>query len=97
MEPSNSEIGGKLELIGELLEITGDNPFKIRAFGRAADVVERSPEPVAKKDLEELRLIPGIGDAIAHKIREIVETRHLFRARGTPFQGPTRPGRTSQS
>jgi DNA polymerase (family X) len=74
MMVSNREIASKLLLISELLEITGDNIFKIRAFYRAADVIEHSNNPVEVMTEEELKLVPGIGPAIAKKVREIVET-----------------------
>jgi DNA polymerase (family 10) len=74
MEISNREIASKLLLIGELLEITGDNAFKIRAFNRAADTVGRANNLVASMSEDELRRVPGIGQAIAKKVREIVET-----------------------
>ena len=73
-EVSNREIASKLLLIGELLEITGDNVFKIRAFNRAADTIERMSNPAAMMSEDELNLVPGIGSAIAKKVREIVET-----------------------
>lgn len=74
MEISNREIASVLVLIGELLEITGDNVFKIRAFNRAADAVGRANNTVALMSEAELKLVPGIGPAIAKKVREIVET-----------------------
>lgn len=74
MEVSNREIASKLLLISQLLEITGDNPFKIRAFNRAAEAIDRVNKPVAVMDEEELRHVPGIGMAISQKVREIVET-----------------------
>ncbi len=73
-EVSNREIASKLLLIGELLEITGDNVFKIRAFNRAADTIERMSSPAALMSEDDLNLVPGIGSAIAKKVRDIVET-----------------------
>lgn len=74
MEVSNREIASSLLLIGQLLEITGDNVFKIRAFNRAADAVERLNTPVAMMGEDYLKQVPGIGLAIAKKVRELVET-----------------------
>ncbi|HVP94374.1 MAG TPA: DNA polymerase/3'-5' exonuclease PolX [Methanoregulaceae archaeon] len=70
----NREIGEKLNLIGQLLEITGDNVFKIRAFYKAAETIDRMAGPVAEMSEEELVAVPGIGKAIAKKVRDIVET-----------------------
>ena len=74
MEVSNREIASSLLLIGQLLEITRDNVFKIRAFNRAADAVERLNTPVSTMEEEDLKQVPGIGPAIAKKVRELVET-----------------------
>ncbi len=73
-EISNRGIASRLLLLSELLEITGDNVFKIRAFYRAADIIERSNSPISQLNIYNLTLVPGIGPAIAKKVREIVET-----------------------
>ena len=74
MEITNQQVAGMLSFMGELLELTGDNPFKVRAFYRAADTVDRLSRPVSVMTEKELDQIPGIGEKIAKKIREIVET-----------------------
>lgn len=75
----NAEIAEKLEEIGELLAIEGENPFKVRAYQRAARELRAMGEQVAAlveegKDLTEL---PGIGAGIAKKIEEIVRSGKL--------------------
>jgi DNA polymerase (family 10) len=74
MEITNRVIAERLNLMGQLLEIRDENVFKVRAFYRAADVIERMGSPVAGLDEGSLSSISGIGKAIAKKIREIVET-----------------------
>jgi DNA polymerase (family 10) len=74
MERTNQQIAEKLELMAELLEIKGENVFKVRAFSRAADIIDRYGFPLAPLDEQSLATIPGIGRNIARKIREIVET-----------------------
>ncbi len=60
--------------IAELLEIRGDNPFRIRAYIRAADTVDSLKEDVEEMAaLGRLRQIPGIGADLAAKIDEIIE------------------------
>ncbi|HTY14232.1 MAG TPA: DNA polymerase/3'-5' exonuclease PolX [Methanoregulaceae archaeon] len=73
-EVLNREIAEKLSLIGQLLEITDDNVFKIRAFYKAAETLDRMAGPAAGMTEEELVQVPGIGKAIAKKVRDIVET-----------------------
>lgn len=61
--------------IAELLEIKGDNPFRIRAYLRAAENVESLKEDIEEYAKEErLVEIPGIGKDLASKIKEIIET-----------------------
>jgi len=60
--------------IGDLLEIKGENPFKIRAYRNAADAIADATERVAHCTEDQLRAIPGIGKELAAKIREIAET-----------------------
>ncbi len=60
--------------IGDLLEIKGENPFKIRAYRNAADTIVNSPERIAELPDAALLKIPGIGKDLASRIREIVET-----------------------
>lgn len=74
MERTNQQIAESLNLMAELLEIRGENVFKVRAYSRAADIIDRYGSPLAPLDEESLASIPGIGKNIAKKIREIVET-----------------------
>ncbi|NYT07041.1 MAG: DNA polymerase/3'-5' exonuclease PolX [Methanomicrobiales archaeon] len=74
MEPTNHQIAEQLNLMSELLEIRGENVFKVRAFSRAADIISRYGSPLAPLDEKSLASIPGIGKNIAGKIREIVDT-----------------------
>lgn len=73
MELTNRQVAERLNLMAQLLEIQEGNTFKIRAFYRAADVVDRLGTPVAAMDEEELSSLVGIGKNIARKIREISE------------------------
>jgi DNA polymerase (family X) len=70
----NSAIAHILEEIADLLEIKGDNPFKIRAYRNVADIANNHPHELATLDETALREIPGIGKDLAGKIREISTT-----------------------
>ena len=79
MPVHNVEIAQTLNKLADLLEIEGANVFRVRAYRNAARLVESLPRSVADMvaahdDLSEL---PGIGDALALKMKEIVETGHL--------------------
>jgi DNA polymerase (family 10) len=62
--------------IGDLLDIKGENPFRIRSYRIAAETLENLGEDVAARVRrgEPLKGIPGIGEGIAGKIQEIVST-----------------------
>ena len=60
--------------IGDLLEIKGENPFKIRAYRNASETIAHSPTRLADLDEPRLLEIPGIGRDLARKIREAAET-----------------------
>ena len=73
----NLTIARILQQVGDLLEIKGANPFKIRAYRNAADILGDTGERVAELTDAELRAIPGIGKDLAAKIREIADTGSL--------------------
>lgn len=70
----NRAVARVLSEIADLLELKGDNPFKIRAYRNAADIVAHAAEPVAALDEAGLRAWPGIGKDLAGRIREIALT-----------------------
>ncbi len=71
-------IADTMEKIATLLELKGENPFKIRAYTNAARSIETWGGNVSDlRDQETLEKIPGIGKAIAAKIKELVETGSL--------------------
>ncbi len=74
----NKEVAQIFREIAEILEIQGENPFRIRAYLKAAQSVEsltRDIAEIAKGD--ELEKIPGIGKDLAEKVKEIVKTGKL--------------------
>ena len=75
---NNSEVAGVFTDIAGLLELKKENPFKIRAYRRAATSIESLPVDIAILVAEErLREVPGVGEAIARKITELVTTGKL--------------------
>jgi len=67
-----------LRELGMLLEVQGENPFKVRAYENGARALEELPggldEVIAAGTLTE---IPGIGKALAEKITELAHTGRL--------------------
>ncbi|MGE3509759.1 MAG: DNA polymerase/3'-5' exonuclease PolX [Vicinamibacterales bacterium] len=70
----NQAIAHVLREIADLLEIKGDNPFKIRAYRNGADIVSNHPHHVTALDANDLREIPGIGKDLAARIVELSAT-----------------------
>ncbi|HEY1303155.1 MAG TPA: DNA polymerase/3'-5' exonuclease PolX [Vicinamibacterales bacterium] len=66
-----------LAQIADLLEIKGDNAFKVRAYRTAAETIATWPQPVATLDDQALRAIPGIGKDLAARISELAQTGTL--------------------
>lgn len=75
---TNTEIAQVFAEIADLLEPSRENIFKIRAYHKAAKTIEELPVEVEGLAREgRLREIPGVGEAIARKITELVNTGHL--------------------
>lgn len=70
----NQEIARIFNEIADLLEIKGENPFRIRAYRRAAQNIEGLPRSVEEIPKEELLKVPGIGHDLAGKIEEYLKT-----------------------
>ena len=75
---TKTEIAAVLEEVAALLELKGENPFKIRAYTNAARSLETFGGNISKlQDEEALAKIPGIGKSIAEKIKELAATGSL--------------------
>ncbi|MDE2341834.1 MAG: DNA polymerase/3'-5' exonuclease PolX [Betaproteobacteria bacterium] len=78
MPVHNADIAAAFENIADLLEIQGANPFRIQAYRNAARTFAELPhearELLAAGD--DLTRLPGIGDDLAGKARELVDTGH---------------------
>jgi DNA polymerase (family 10) len=77
----NAGIAEMLDTLADLLEIEGENPFRVRAYRNAARTVRDLPHSLAALVAggEDLAQLPGIGRDLAGKLVEIVETGR-FRA-----------------
>ncbi|HYA31589.1 MAG TPA: DNA polymerase/3'-5' exonuclease PolX [Thermodesulfovibrionales bacterium] len=70
----NQRIAKVFDEMANLLEIMGENVFRIRAYRRAAQNIDGLPRDVSQMTEAELLSIPGIGHDLAEKIRHYVET-----------------------
>src|SRR5215208_8331968 len=74
---TNEELARRFERLALLMEIRGDDKFRVRSYRNAAETLETWPSPVAEIAREEglkgLQTLPGVGKAISGKIVEILE------------------------
>ncbi len=74
----NSDVAKVFQDIADLLELKGENPFKIRAYQKVVRSIEHLPVEVEQLVAEDnLKEVPGVGEAITNKITELVTTGHL--------------------
>ncbi|QPC42459.1 DNA polymerase/3'-5' exonuclease PolX [Kaustia mangrovi] len=76
MAVHNVDIADMFDRMAGLLDIEGANPFRVRAYRQAAGTIRDLPESLAAMvaDGDDLSELPAIGDDLAEKICEIVET-----------------------
>jgi DNA polymerase (family 10) len=75
---TNRDLADTFKLIGDLLEIKGENIYKILAYRKAADSLNNLGREAADIARDEgLTSIPGVGKAISDKIAELLETGKL--------------------
>ena len=74
----NTKVARIFREMADLLAIKGENPFRIRAYERAADIIETLSGNVGELYREgKLNKIPGIGKGILEKIETIIKTGTL--------------------
>src|SRR5262245_41815239 len=75
----NPEVAQVFEEVADLLEIQGENPFRIRAYRNAARTIRDLSESLADMVRAERKLheLPGIGKDLAEKIGAILQTGEL--------------------
>src|SRR5262245_44250021 len=75
VEVDNIQIASTLETVGDLLDVLGENAFKVRAYRNAARTIEgleRAASSLAREGT--LKELPGVGEGLAAKIEELVTT-----------------------
>jgi len=77
----NHDIAQRLDEVAELLEATGANPFRVRAYRNGAEAVRRIRRPVGEildcEDLMGLEDVPAIGRSLARSIERLLRTGRL--------------------
>src|SRR5450755_1593030 len=81
---SNAEIADRLTSLAQLLSAQKENPYKVKAYQRAAAKIRSMSESLDElvRDESDLTQYAGIGEAIGSAIREIVLTGKLRKLEG---------------
>ena len=73
---NNEEIARRFYRLSALMEIRGDDPFRLRSYRNAAEAIEVWPTPLKeiaeKEGVTGLQEIPGVGKAIAGKVIDLL-------------------------
>ncbi len=77
MAISNKEIVKSLKLMGQLMELHEENPFKVKSINNAAFKLGKYAENLADKTTAELSAIEGVGKSVAAKIEELINTQKI--------------------
>ena len=74
----NADIAAIFEEIADLLEIENSNVFRVCAYRNASRYLQELGKDIRSmvQRGEDLTILPGIGEDLANKIQEIVETGH---------------------
>jgi DNA polymerase (family X) len=71
---TNSELAGLFDELADIMEIAGEDRFKVHAYRNASIEIKAHRGNISDLPLEKLQQIPGIGKAISGKIHEAGET-----------------------
>jgi DNA polymerase (family 10) len=76
--PRNADVAEQFDLLADLLELEGEQQFRVLAYRRAADQIRSSGSPIAQLALAgQAKDLPGIGKTIESKIVQIVNTGEI--------------------
>jgi DNA polymerase (family X) len=74
---TNLEIARRFHRLAALMDLRGDDPFRLRSYRNAAEAIEVWPTPlqeIAEQDgAAGLQTIPGVGKAIAGKVIDLLQ------------------------
>jgi DNA polymerase (family X) len=73
----NYAIADQFSLLSKLIDIHGDNSFKAKSYASAAFAIEKLPDQLIELPEKKIAGLKGIGDSVAKKISELLQTGEL--------------------
>jgi len=74
---TNKEIAKVFQYLGQIMELHGENPYKVRSYQNAYLTLRKLDKPLSEMTGEEIGAIKGVGKAISSKIRELLDNGRL--------------------
>ncbi len=71
---TNKDYANQFQLLAKLMELHGENSYRIKSYSNAYRILRGITEPVAEMTLVDVKSVKGIGDAIGQKIMELQRT-----------------------
>ena len=68
---TNKEYANEFQTLAKLMELHGENSYRIKSYSNAYRIIRGVTEPVHEMSLAEVKTVKGIGDAIGLKIQEL--------------------------
>ena len=87
---TNKEVAKTFKTLADLMELHGENKFKIRSYSNAYITFRKLGQPLAEMSDDEIKSIKGVGAAIAQKTRDLL-TSGTFKTL-EDFKEKTPPG-----
>ena len=70
----NHEVSRILDEVADMLEVSEDSFFRVRAYRNAARTIRDHPVPLSRMDVKQMRELPGIGADMAGKLHSLITT-----------------------
>jgi DNA polymerase (family 10) len=74
---TNKEIARQFQLLGNIMQLHGENAFKIRSYQNAYLTLRKLDQPLSEMEATQISSIKGVGKAISGKIQELLETGQM--------------------
>lgn len=74
---TNAVIAENIDTLGKLMDIFGENPFKVKAYTNAAYTIKKLPNNIADLELAEVEQLKIVGDSVRLKVIELLTTGQI--------------------